>query len=117
MKLGMEHCVLKLYKVYINDVDLDLFYGYFNSELTMTYFLAISNWIVYTFEWGNCNKVILWGKLVAKDSIERIIMLTKKTIDPVGCLTLPRSYIHVYDHHFQISFSLKPLGQSKPNSM
>ena len=32
-------------------------------------------------------------------------------------LPLPRSYIHVYDHHFQRSFSLKPLGQSKPSCM
>ena len=40
-----------------------------------------------------------------------------KTVDPGGCLPLPRGYIDVYDHHFQRSFSLKPLGQSKPNFM
>ena len=33
MKLGMEHYVLKLYKVYIND----------NPELTLTYFTTMSN--------------------------------------------------------------------------
>ena len=31
-----------------------------------------------------------------------------------GCLSLARGYIHVYDHDIQTSFSLKPLGQSKP---
>ena len=33
MKLGMEHYVLKLYKVYIND----------DSELTLTHFMTMSN--------------------------------------------------------------------------
>ena len=42
-----------------------------------------------------------------------------KKLTPVGCLPLPQGYIHVYGnhYHFQISFSLKPLGQSKPNFM
>ena len=34
MKLGMEHYVLKLYKVYIND----------DPELTLTQFKTMSNW-------------------------------------------------------------------------
>ena len=33
MKLGLEQCVLKLYKVYIND----------NPDLTLTYFTTMSN--------------------------------------------------------------------------
>ena len=33
MKLGMEHYVLKLYKVYIND----------DPELTLTYFKTVAN--------------------------------------------------------------------------
>ena len=33
MKLGMEHYVLKLYRVYIND----------DTELTLTYFMTMSN--------------------------------------------------------------------------
>ena len=41
----------------------------------------------------------------------------KKTLTPGGCLPLPRGYIHVYYHHFQISSRLKSLGQSKPNFM
>ena len=40
-----------------------------------------------------------------------------KTFDPGGCLPLSWVYIHVYDHYFQISSSLKPPGQSKSNFM
>ena len=36
-------------------------------------------------------------------------------LGPVGCLPLPLSYIHVYDHNIQTTSSLKLLGQSKPN--
>ena len=37
-------------------------------------------------------------------------------MSPEGRLSLPRSYIHVYDHTIQTS-SLKQLDQSKPNFM
>ena len=30
-------------------------------------------------------------------------------------MPLPWGYIHVYNHYFQTSSSLKPLGQSMPN--
>ena len=39
MKLGMEHYVLKLYKVYIND----------DPELTLTHFKTISNFAKLVF--------------------------------------------------------------------
>ena len=39
MQLGMEHYVLKLYKVYIND----------DPELTLTYFRMMSNLAKLTF--------------------------------------------------------------------
>ena len=42
MKLGMYHWGLKLYKVFIND----------DPGLTLTYFVAMSNWVICTFEWG-----------------------------------------------------------------
>ena len=42
LKLDMYHKGLKLYKVYIND----------DPGLTLTYFMAKSNWVGYTFEWG-----------------------------------------------------------------
>ena len=32
----------------------------------------------------------------------------------MGCLPLPRGYIHVHNHYFQTSSSLKPHGQSSP---
>ena len=41
LKLGMYHCGLNLYKVYIND----------DPGLTLTYFTARSNWVICTFEW------------------------------------------------------------------
>ena len=39
MKLGMEHYVLKLFKVYIND----------DPELTLTYFATLSNLVKLVF--------------------------------------------------------------------
>ena len=42
LKLGMYHWGLKLYKVYISD----------EPGLTMTYFMARSNRVTCTFEWG-----------------------------------------------------------------
>ena len=53
----------------------------------------------------------------ATDQINRISIFLKKEITPGRCLSLPRGYIHVYDNYFQKSFSLKPLGQSRPNFM
>ena len=46
MKLSMYHWRLKLYKVYIND----------DLGLTLTYFMARSNWVTCTFEWGKLLK-------------------------------------------------------------
>ena len=40
-----------------------------------------------------------------------------QNLTPGGCLHLPRGYIHVYNHYFQTSSSLKPHGQSMPNFM
>ena len=42
LKLGMQHPELKLYKVCIND----------HPGLTLTYLMARSNWVAYTFEFG-----------------------------------------------------------------
>ena len=39
----------------------------------------------------------------------------KKQLSPWGCRPLPQGYIHVYDHYFQTSSSIKQLGQSMPN--
>ena len=56
------------------------------------------------------------GKLAAKDYIDNNTV-NEKNFTPGGCVALPRGYILVYDHHFQTSSPLKPLGQSKPNFM
>ena len=50
LKIGMQHWGLKFYKSGIND----------DLCLTLTYFTA---WLKLVFEWGNCYKVIKWGKL------------------------------------------------------
>ena len=38
-----------------------------------------------------------------------------RKIDARGLSAPARGYIHVYDHSFQTSFSLEPLGQFKPS--
>ena len=58
-----------------------------------------------------CYKEIKWGKLQQITKLTEDIF-EKKTLDPGGCLPLSRGYMHVNDHYFQTSFSLKPLGQS-----
>ena len=42
LKLGMQYLGLKFYKVYINN----------DPGLTVTYFTARSNLVIYTLEWG-----------------------------------------------------------------
>ena len=56
------------------------------------------------------------GKLAAKDYIDRIILLMKQ-IDPRGLSVPAPGYIHVYNHYFQTSSSLKSIGQSLPSFM
>ena len=56
LKLGMQHQRLKLYKVYIND----------DCGLTLTYFMARSNWVAYTLELGKQLQSYLMGKTYSK---------------------------------------------------
>ena len=61
LKLGMYHWGLKLYKVYIKD----------DPGLTLTCFMARSNWVTCTFEWGKTVAKSFNGrKLAAKDYID-----------------------------------------------
>ena len=57
LKLGMYCWGLKLYEVYIND----------DPGLTLTFFMARSNWVICTFEWENCYRAgrddVTTGKL------------------------------------------------------
>ena len=57
LKLGMLHLGLELYKAYIND----------DPGLTLTYFMARSNWVAYTFEWGKLTKSFNGEKLATKN--------------------------------------------------
>ena len=41
LKYGMQHCVLEYYQVCSND----------DPGLTLTYFMARSNWVPYAFVW------------------------------------------------------------------
>ena len=61
LKLTMQHRGLKLYNVYIND----------DPVMTLANFTAMSNWVAYTFEWGETvTKSFSGGKLAAKDYID-----------------------------------------------
>ena len=62
MKLGMYHWGLKFYKVYIND----------DPGLTLTYFVAMSNWVICTFEWGKLLKSHLIG-----ENLQQMTILTE----------------------------------------
>ena len=59
LKLGMYHCGLKLYKVYIND----------DPGFTLTYFTARSNWVTYTFEWGKLLQSHLMEEILQQRTI------------------------------------------------
>ena len=56
LKLGMKHQGLKLYKFYTNDY----------PGLTLTDFMAMSNWVAYTFEWGKLLQSYLMEKTCSK---------------------------------------------------
>ena len=92
---------------------------YINDDpgLTFTYFTAMSNLVAYTFEWGKVLQSHLMGKTCSKglNWLNNCVYEKKKKKKPGGYLPLPRGYIHVYDHYFQTSSSVKPLGQSTPN--
>ena len=62
LKLGMRHWVLKLYKFYVND----------DPGLTLTYFTARSNWVVYMFEWGKLLQSQLMG-----ENLKKMTLLTE----------------------------------------
>ena len=60
LKLGMFYWGLELYKVYIND----------DPGLTLTYFMARSNWVTCTFEWGK----LLHSHLMEENLQQRTIL-------------------------------------------
>ena len=82
--------------IYIND-----YYG-----LALTYFIALSNLVVFVFECGNLLQSFNGEKLTANDQIDRRCMLLEN-VDSSGLSVLYRGYINVYGHYFQTP-SLKP---------
>ena len=62
LKLGMYHLGLKLYKVYKNN----------DPGLTLSYFMARSNWVICTFEWGK----LLQSHLI-EENLQQMTILTE----------------------------------------
>ena len=105
LKLDMKHQAMELYKVYINH----------DPGMTLTFFTARSTYAAHAFEWKKNRKMSFNGKrLTRNEQMDRRFMFMKIFWAKEGCLPLPWSYIHVYDHNIQTASSLKPLGQSKP---
>ena len=59
LKLDMYHWGVKLYKVYIND----------DPGLILTYFMARSNWVTCTFEWGKLLQSHLMKEILQQRTI------------------------------------------------
>ena len=95
LKLGMQHRGLKLYKVYINS----------DPGLTLTYFTARSNLVLYAFVWEKgktmdfSETIVIYDlKLATDDRSDKTFLLTSK-LCPLGAVCpLPRGYVHVLNH-------------------
>ena len=94
-------------QIYIND----------DPGLTLTYFTARSNLVTCAFEWGKLLKSHLLEETCCKGLYKLNNTVNEKYLTPGGCLPLHLGYIHVHNHYFQTSSSLKLLGQSIPNFM
>ena len=77
-KLGMQHWGLKLYKVYING----------DPGLTLTYFMARSNWVAYTFEWGKLLHSHLMG-----ENLQQRTILNETSKPPLNIFSNISAYI------------------------
>ena len=94
LTIGMQHCGLNVYKVYIND----------DPGLTCINFTAMSNLTAYGCEWEKRLQCHLMGKPCSKCPNGQIFYMFENILTHGGCL--PRGYIHVYHHYFQTSSSL-----------
>ena len=82
LKLGMYHRGLKRYKVYVNN----------DPCLTLTYLMARSNWVTYTFEWEK----LLKSNLMEENLQQRIILLMKNTdLNGVVCPYPEAIYMYI----------------------
>ena len=90
----MHHRVLKYYQVCSND----------DPGLTLTYFTARSNLVLYAFVWeigktmDFSETIIVYDlKLATDDRGDKKFLLTSKLCPLAVCL-LPQCYIHVLNH-------------------
>ena len=81
LKLGMQHRVLKYYQVCSND----------DTELTLTYFMARSNLVHYSFVWEK-------GKIM--DFSETVVVYDIK----VGRFSQINEYMNLYEYQRSRSF-------------
>ena len=95
LKLGMHHRVLEYYQVCSND----------DPALTLTYFMARSNMVLYAIVWEKgktmdfSETIVVYDlKLWADDQSDKKFLLTS-ILCPQGTLcSLPRGYIQVLNH-------------------
>ena len=85
LKLGMQHRVLAYYQVYLND----------DPGLTLTYFTARSNLVLYAFVWEKGKTmdfleiILVYDlKLATDDSSDKKFLLTSK-LCPQGAVCHP----------------------------
>ena len=98
---------MDLHKVYINH----------DPGMTLTYFTARSTKVANAFEWKKLVKCNCMGETCWEYANRQKIYVYETILTSGVCLPLPYGYIHVYDHNFLTSTSLKPPGQLKPNFM
>ena len=95
LKLGMHHQVLEYYQVCSKN----------DAGLTLTYFTARSNLVLYAFVWEKVKQCFFSEtivnydlKLATDDGSDQMFLLTSK-LCPLGAVCpLPRGYIHELNH-------------------
>ena len=95
LKLGMQHRVHEYYQICSND----------DPGLTLTYFTARSNSVLYAFVWEKgktmdfSETIVVYDlKLATNDGSDKKVLFTSK-LCPLGAVCLlPRGYIHVLNH-------------------
>ena len=95
LKLSIHHRVLEYYQVCSND----------DPGLTLTYFTARSNMVLYIFEWEKGKTMDFSGtvvvydlKLATDDRSDKKFLLTSIFCPLKAVCPLPRSYIYVLNH-------------------
>ena len=95
LNLGMHHWVLEYYQVCSND----------DPGLTLTYFKARSNLVLYAFVWEKGKTtdfsetiVVCDLKLATDDQSDKKFLLTSKLCLLGAIFSLPWGYLHVLNH-------------------